>query len=152
MSNHEQVVSESIIIDAPVRPIFDILADPRQHSRIDGSGSVRGFITGPDRLSDGAQFGARMKLFGLPYRITNQVVEFEEDARIAWRHFGGHRWRYLLEPMEDGATRVTEQFDYSRHTGLGARGIEAAKFPARNRSGIQQTLLKLKTSAEGDAG
>lgn len=152
MSNEAQIVTETITIEAPAEVIFDILADPRQHSRIDGSGSVRGFTVGPDRLNKGATFGARMKLFGLPYRITNCVVEFEEDRQIAWRHFGGHRWRYVLEPAGESQTRVTEQFDYSRYTGLAARWIEVAKFPARNRDGIQQTLLRLKASAEGDVG
>ena len=151
MSNHERIVTESITIDAPASVIFDILADPRQHSRIDGSGSVRGVVVGPDRLAKGATFGAKMKLFGLPYKITNRVVEFDQDARIAWRHFGGHRWRYLLEPVGESSTTVTEQFDYSRYKGLAARSIEVAKFPARNRAGIHETLRILKTTAEQDA-
>ena len=53
-----------------------------------------------------------MKLFGLPYKIRNTVVEFDEDRRIAWRHFGGHRWRYVPR-AQPGGTRVTESFDYS---------------------------------------
>ncbi|MGB3187001.1 MAG: SRPBCC family protein [Ornithinimicrobium sp.] len=151
MSNAQQIVTESITIDASAGVIFDILADPRQHSRIDGSGSVRGFTIGPDRLEKGATFGAQMKLYGVPYRITNRVVEFEEDARIAWRHFAGHRWRYILEPLSDRQTKVTEQFDYSRYKNFAARGLEAVKFPARNREGILQTLRVLKTTAEQDA-
>ncbi len=151
MAADNQIVSESITIEAPARVIFDILADPRQHSRIDGSGTVRGHTIGPDRLSKGATFGAKMKLFGMPYKITNRVVEFEEEAQIAWRHFGGHRWRYIVEPLGDSRTKVTEQFDYTRYNKFAARGLEAAKFPARNRQGIQQTLRILKTAAEQDA-
>ncbi|MBA2696870.1 MAG: SRPBCC family protein [Ornithinimicrobium sp.] len=151
MSNDEQIVSERITIEAPARVVFDIVADPHQHSRIDGSGSVKGMTVGPERLSQGARFGARMKLFGLPYRITNRVVEFEEDRRIAWRHFGGHRWRYELEPLGEAQTGVTESFDYSRYTGLSARTIRVARFPARNRRGIQETLVNLKAAAERDA-
>jgi len=143
----ERVVSESIDIVAPPEVVFTILADPRQQSRIDGSGSVRGLLKGPDRLSKGATFGVDMKLFGLPYKIRNTVVEFEEDRRIAWRHFGGHRWRYVLEPI-DGGTRVTESFDYSMY-GLAQRlVIELAGFPARNRAGIAGTLVNLKEAAE----
>lgn len=151
MSNDQRLVTESITIDAPASVIFDILADPRQHSRIDGSGTVRGHTIGPDRLSKGATFGAKMKQFGMPYKITNRVVEFEEDKRIAWRHFAGHRWRYLLEPLGDSQTEVTEQFDYTRYRKFAARGLEAAKFPVRNREGIQQTLRILKNTAEQDA-
>ncbi len=145
-----RVISESIDIVAPPEVVFAILADPRQQSRIDGSGSVRGLLKGPERLSKGATFGVDMKLFGLPYKIRNTVVEFEEGRRVAWRHFGGHRWRYVLEPIDSG-TRVTESFDYSMF-GLPHRLlIELSGFPSRNRAGIAGTLVKLKEVAESDA-
>lgn len=146
-----QTVSAGTTIAAPPTVVFAILADPRQHARIDGSGSVRGVINGPDRLEKGDRFGVDMKLFGLPYKITNIVVEHEPDRRIAWRHFGGHRWRYELEPTADGGTRVTETFDYSRYTGLSKAFIEVLRFPARNRKGIEATLERLKAAAEADA-
>lgn len=144
------MVSESIDIVAPPEVVFTILANPRQQSRIDGSGSVRALINGPERLSKGATFGVDMKLFGLPYKIRNTVVEFEEGRRVAWRHFGGHRWRYVLEPTETG-TRVTESFDYSMYALPQRLLIELAGFPARNRAGIAGTLVKLKEAAEDDA-
>jgi hypothetical protein len=143
----ERVVSESIDIAAPPEAVFAILADPRQQSRIDGSGSVRGLLQGPERLSKGARFGVDMKLFGLPYKIRNTVVEFEEGRRIAWRHFGGHRWRYVLDPVP-GGTRVTESFDYSMYPLPQRLVIELAGFPARNRAGIAGTLANLKEAAE----
>ena len=145
-----RVVSESIDIDAPPEVVFEILADPRQQPRIDGSGSVKGLLKGPERLTKGATFGMDMKLFGLPYKIRNTVVEFEEGRRVAWRHFGGHRWRYVLEPVE-GGTRVTESFDYSMYALPQRLVIELAGFPARNRAGIAGTLVKLKEAAEADA-
>jgi hypothetical protein len=147
---HPRIISESIDIEAPPEVVFGILADPRQHTRIDGSGSVQNLLKGPDRLSKGARFGMDMKLFGVPYQIRNTVVEFEEDRRIAWRHFGGHRWRYVLEPSL-GGTRVTESFDYSRYALPQRLFIELAGFPRRNRTGIAGTLVKLKEAAESDA-
>jgi hypothetical protein len=143
-------VSESIDVGAPPEVVFAILADPRQHSRIDGSGSVQQLLRGPERLTKGASFGMDMKLFGLPYRIRNRVVEFEEGRRIAWRHFGGHRWRYVLEPTATGTT-VTESFDYSRYPLVGRLWIELSGFPDRNRKGIAGTLVNLKEVAEADA-
>ena len=88
-----------------------MLARPRQHALIDGSGTVADVQPRtPERLSAGARFGMQMH-WGLPYKILNEVVEFEEGRQIAWRHFGGHVWRYLLEPVDEQHTRVTEQFD-----------------------------------------
>lgn len=147
----EQTVSASTTIAAPAHVVFAILADPHQHPRIDGSGSLQGLIDGPDRLERGSEFHVSMKLFGMPYKITNRVVEFEPDRQIAWRHFGGHRWRYELEPLEDGSTRVTETFDYSRYNSFWRKGIELLRFPERNRQGIEGTLVRLKEAAESDA-
>ena len=145
------VVSSSIDVAAPADVVFGILADPRQHARIDGSGSVRATVSGPERLERGATFGVDMKLGGVPYRISNRVVEFEEGRRIAWRHFGGHRWRYELEPVAGGGTRVTESFDYSMYAAPQRLLVEALGFPSRNRRGIEQTLRTLKSVAEADA-
>jgi hypothetical protein len=107
-----QIVSVERFIPAAPGLIFEILADPRQHSKIDGSGSVKAAkVSAPSRLSKGSKFTMDMKIL-IPYKMTNTVVEFEENRRIAWQHFGGHIWRYILEPV-DGGTKVTEQFDYN---------------------------------------
>ena len=106
-----KIVSVERFIPAAPGLIFEILADPRQHSKIDGSGSVKAAkVSAPSRLSKGSKFTMDMKIL-VPYKMTNTVVEFEENRRIAWQHFGGHIWRYILEPV-DGGTKVTEQFDY----------------------------------------
>ncbi|MGZ5417094.1 MAG: SRPBCC family protein [Nocardioides sp.] len=147
----DQTVSARTTIAAPPDVVFTIVADPHQHPRIDGSGSVRAVVDGPDRLEKGAEFHVSMKLFGLPYKITNHVVEFEPDRRIAWRHFGGHRWRYELEPTADGGTEVVETFDYSRYSPVWKKFIELLGFPQRNRHGIEGTLRRLKAAAETDA-
>jgi uncharacterized protein YndB with AHSA1/START domain len=145
-------VTESITVDAPPDVVFAILATPRQHSRIDGSGSVGSIISGPDRLSGtGDRFIVRMKLFGVPYVIQNRVVEFEPDRLIAWRHFTANRWRYELTPTADGGTTVTETFDMSRADRVTDAVVRWAKFPERNRQGITETLERLKKAAEADA-
>lgn len=110
----KKVVSRTREINAPAQAIFNLLADPRRHHEIDGSGSVKAAnVNAPARLSLGAQFGMNMKIV-LPYRMTNTVVEFEEGRLIGWRHLGGHVWRYILEPTATG-TKVTEQFDWTNN-------------------------------------
>ena len=148
----EQLISETITVDAPPAVVFAILADPRQHNRIDGSGSVGRILAGPERITaKGQTFVVRMKLFGVPYVIRNRVVEFEADRRIAWRHFTANRWRYQLEPTPDGGTTVTETFDRSRADRITDAVVSWAKFPERNREGITGTLERLKKAAEADA-
>jgi uncharacterized protein YndB with AHSA1/START domain len=101
------------LIEAPAAEIFELLATPAKHPLIDGSGTVRDVqARTPARLSPGAKFGMKMRI-GAPYKILNQVVEFEEGRRLAWRHFGGHIWRYTLEPLDEVSTQVSEEFDAS---------------------------------------
>ena len=115
------VTVEKLVHETPEH-IFDLLADPRRHREIDGSGTVRDAVEGPKRLSLGASFGMHMRV-GAPYTMTNTVVEFEEGRRIAWqprpsnalaaRVIGGRIWRYELEPVQ-GGTLVRETWDSSQ--------------------------------------
>jgi polyketide cyclase/dehydrase/lipid transport protein len=134
------LVSESRVIAADPQQLFDIVADPAMHPAIDGSGTVRANRDqSPQRLSKGAKFGMDMKLGG-PYKITNTVVEFDEGKQIAWRHFNGHVWRYLFEPV-DGGTKVTEQWD--ARPAKNKIVLRLTRFPERNRQGIVATLQRL---------
>ena len=96
--------------------IFAVVADATRHPEIDGSGQlVKAKRARPQHLSLGSTFGMSMKM-GVPYTMTNTVIEFEQDRRIAWqtvlagplgRFLGGRIWRYELEAV-DGGTMVTE--------------------------------------------
>jgi hypothetical protein len=52
----------------------------------------------------------------------NHVVDFAEGRRIAWRPSEpghpppGHLWRWDLEPLGPGRTRVTHTYDWSQLT------------------------------------
>src|SRR3954453_16982551 len=149
----DDLISDSITVKARPAVVFAILAAPRQHSRIDGSGSVQSVIRGPERVTaTGDSFVVRMKLFGVPYVIVNRIVEFEPDRLIAWRHFTANRWRYELSPSADGGTTVTETFDMTGADRVTDAVVRWAKFPERNRQGITGTLGRLKQVAEADAG
>ena len=140
-------MSESKVIAAPAQRLFDIVADPAMHPVMDGSGSVQASRSdGPRRLELGSTFGMDMKL-GAAYKITNTVVEFDEPRVIAWRHFNGHVWRYLFEPV-DGGTRVTEQWD--ARPAKNRLLLRISGFPARNRAGIVATLNKLAELVASD--
>ncbi len=141
--------SASTTIGAPPPTVFAILADPRQHARIDGSGTVKDLLSGPARLELGSEFGMSMRK-GAPYRIKNRVVEFELNKVIAWRHIGVHRWRYELTPTADGGTEVTETWDLSRYGNFG-RKVLSGLFGKKTAAALTATLVKLKAAAEADA-
>ena len=118
----DKVVSVERVIEAPASAIFAIVADASRHPEIDGSGSVKQLKPGqPQDLSLGSTFGMSMKL-GVPYSMSNKVIEYEPDKRIAWqttlsgplgRFIGGRIWRYELEAAGDG-TLVRETWDITQ--------------------------------------
>lgn len=117
----ERIIARERVIAAPAEKIFAIVADPRRHHEIDGSGSVKDATDAPESLAVGSKFGMNMKQ-GVPYKMINEVVEYEPARRIAWaprmslfgREIGlasGRVWRYELEPRDDGSTLVRESWD-----------------------------------------
>nr|CAA9355739.1 MAG: hypothetical protein AVDCRST_MAG46-2900 [uncultured Nocardioidaceae bacterium] len=116
------VVSVERVIPASPGQVFELLADATRHQTFDGSGMVRGTRDGSSEpLRLGSVFGMSMKK-GLPYRTVNEVIEYEENRRIAWRTrgggplkylIGGRIWRYELVPVT-GGTLVRETWDISR--------------------------------------
>ena len=115
-------VSTERVVPAPPEKVFDLLADASRHREIDGSGTVRDAVQAPNRLTLGSVFGMKMHMGG-PYEMTNTVVEFEENRRIAWqprpsnavlaKGIGGRIWRYELEPVA-GGTKVRETWDITK--------------------------------------
>ncbi|MEN9294252.1 MAG: hypothetical protein RIT31_1017 [Actinomycetota bacterium] len=99
-----------IEIKAPASKIFDFISRPNNHPLMDGSGTVKGAFKGPDKLYLGAKFGMKMRL-GIPYFVTNQVVEFKENHVIAWQHLMKNVWRYELQKIDDNTTLVIESWD-----------------------------------------
>ncbi|MED5362221.1 MAG: dimethyladenosine transferase [Actinomycetota bacterium] len=134
-----RVVSCERLISADASVIFDVLTDPSQHAAIDGSNTVQGHVGIQERLSLGSTFAMRMRL-GVPYRIKSRVFEFAENRLIAWGHFGGHRWRYELRPVEE-RTLVVESFDWS--TSRVPLLIELVGYPRRHKKNMERTLFRL---------
>ena len=116
-------VKVSVRIEADAATVFSVLADPRRHVEIDGSGMLRGAVTDAIVTGVGDVFVQKMyySRHG-DYLMANEVVDYEVNRRIAWaprRHdidepAWGHRWAYELVPDGDGATVVTEIYDCSR--------------------------------------
>jgi uncharacterized protein YndB with AHSA1/START domain len=80
-TSNDDVVSVERVIPAPPEKIFDLLADPARHREIDGSGTVRD-PGSTERLKLGSTFDMKMKM-GVPYTMTNTVVEFEDNKLCA---------------------------------------------------------------------
>ena len=93
----DRVVRATRLIAAPAATIFELIADPARQPEFTmtlNHGAVR----------------------------ENHVVEFDEGGLIAWcpaepaAEPPGHLWRWELEPVDAGHTRVTHTYDWSRLT------------------------------------
>ena len=130
-------------IKAPAKVIFDLIADPKSHTKIDGSGMLKGELKAPERLFLGASFGMKMRL-GVPYIIKNTVLEFEENKSIAWRHLLHNVWRYELIEIDPRTTLVIQSWD-----GRNARSkwwvSDSYEWVPK---AMARTLVKLKDLAE----
>lgn len=144
-TGNPKIKSASIIINAPVSKIFDVVANPQMHAVIDGSKSVKSVIYGPERLSLGDKFGMNMQI-GIKYKITNTVVEYEENKVIAWRHLGRWIWRYEFREISPNQTVVTESFDGTK-TPLNF-WLKARKAYPFVQKAVAKTLVKLKEYCE----
>jgi uncharacterized protein YndB with AHSA1/START domain len=143
------VVSVERVIDAPASALFAVVADANRHPEIDGSGTVIKTKAGtPEKLTLGSTFGMSMKM-GIPYSMSNTVIEFEQDRRIAWRtvfsgflgrFVGGRVWRYEFTPV-DGGTKVTESWDITEDKQR--RFLGKGKLPTSTAEGMNKTLDRL---------
>ncbi|MGO8767407.1 SRPBCC family protein [Mycobacterium sp.] len=138
-------VSRSVEVAAPVEELYALAADPRRHRELDGSGTVRDNVKAPVKIAVGSKFSTKMKMYGLPYRITSTVTALRPNEVVEWRHPMGHRWRWEFEALSPTLTRVTETFDY-RDGAIKNKLKYYERIGARkaNTAGIEATLARLR--------
>lgn len=145
MTVERDTVTATGVTAAAPAVVFDLLRRPANHAAISGDETVRGTLDGPDVLELGSRFGMRMHL-GVPYRIHSKVVALEPDHLIAWRHAGGHEWRWTLEPAADGGTTVSETFDLS--TARVPAVLRLFGYPGRHRDNVAGSVANAIALAE----
>ncbi|EAQ00905.1 hypothetical protein JNB_12039 [Janibacter sp. HTCC2649] len=147
MENETRVVSSTRDIAAPAEAVFELIADPRRQPEWDGNDNLVEIIKG-DRIRGVGEIFAMRTTKG--NHRDNLVVDFEEGRRIAWRPGNegeapaGHEWRWEVEPLEDGTSRVTHTYDW---TGL----TDEARMPrarATQEPQLRASLDRLATLAE----
>jgi hypothetical protein len=143
-------VSRSVEVSATAFELFNIVADPRRHHELDGSGTVRENIKWPPKLVAGAKFSTKMRMKGVPYWVVSTVTALKPDELFEWRHPVGHHWRWEFGALPPTLTRVTETFDY-RNTGPIKDRLKYCQrfgFVKGNVKGIEATLSKLAAKYE----
>ncbi len=145
----DQITVERTIKATPAQ-IFALVADAAKHCEIDGSGTVKGTRQDSRPLELGTRFGMSMHM-GVGYKTSNEVIEFEQDRRIAWKTtgakgvIGGRIWRYELEPV-DGGTLVKETWDVSQDKQKFF--LKRSRMAPAAKIGMRKTLERIATTLE----
>jgi uncharacterized protein YndB with AHSA1/START domain len=146
-------VSRSVEVNAPAAELFELVANPRRHHEVDGSGTVGDNIEAPAKLVPGARFSTKMKMFGVPYRITSVVTALKPNELIEWRHPVGHHWRWEFTALTPTTTKVTETFDYT-DAGVIKERLKYYRrmgFAKSNAKGIEASLTRLHDRYAGSS-
>jgi hypothetical protein len=157
-------VAVSRRIEAPASEIFRVLADPRRHLEIDGSGMLRGAATDAVITGVGDVFTMRMYYSEHgDYEMNNHVVEYERDRRIGWEPEAGrghpdtepgstaearwgHRWSFDLVSDGPAATIVTEIYDCSAAPEEERAGMDNGRIWTKS---MAETLERLDRACTG---
>ncbi|KUG57462.1 polyketide cyclase [Serinicoccus chungangensis] len=119
MTEEVQIVSASREIAAPPEAIFELIADPAQQPAWDGNDNLTEVVRGDRVRAVGDVFSMRVTNGKVR---DNHVVAFEEGSLIAWRPASegkdpaGHEWRWEIEPLPGGGSRVTHTYDWTELT------------------------------------
>ncbi|MGV9671060.1 SRPBCC family protein [Gordonia sp. NPDC003504] len=111
------MVSASRGVDADAAAIFELIADPARQPEWDGNDNLAQAPTGQRVRAVGDVFTMELTTGAIR---ENRVTEFVEGRRIAWmpnepgQACPGHLWRWELDPLADGTTRVTHTYDWTR--------------------------------------
>jgi len=124
-----QRVSATRRIAAPARDIFNIVADPAGHVRIDGSGMLEAAADTSPLTAAGETFDIQMDrtpLNDIPglvkYSVRNTVTKIEPDHLVEWTVGSpdqpplGHIYGWQLDPVNDRETDVTNYCDWTNIT------------------------------------
>jgi uncharacterized protein YndB with AHSA1/START domain len=110
------------VLDATPEAVFGILADPRRHAALAGSGEVKAVrMHHPDGVGVGSTFEAdeeiRLGRSTQKFTAVSTITEYDPPRVISWTTMPPNRprprriqWWFVLEPTGAG-TRVTERVE-----------------------------------------
>ena len=154
----DRIATASLEIEADAATIFELIADPSRQPEWDGNDNLASAAPGQRIRGVGDVFVTEILSppRGGPLR-HNRVVEFEEGRRVAWLPSEpdsappGHLWRWELEPLDPGRTRVTHTYDWTGLNDPQREGRARATTADRLLASLRR-LAAAATGTEEDTG
>lgn len=168
-TDDDVITAQTVVHGASAEEIYALISNPRRHHELDGSGTVRRQVKGPEHPGVGEKTTQHMRMFGIPYRMTSTVTRAEPGRAFAWRMPTGHLWSWEILPAsvtgageghghEGAGLIIRETFDASqaRLFGLPLAGLFRLNGAfTRNREGIAKSLARMHrrfSRSEGAGG
>lgn len=153
-------VDVQVTVPAPVERVWDLLTDVTRIGEWSPE-CVRAEWAEGGGQRPGARFRGRNRAGDREWSVTCVVVEAERPRSFAWVVLDGaedvdrpsSRWRYDLEPLADGTTRVSQRFAH----GEGESGVlwaiekrpeKATKIIERRREMLRANMLQTFAAME----
>ena len=150
--------SVSVEVAAPPERVWEVVTDVERMGAIspeNEGGQWLGGATGP---AVGARFKGRNRRGRATWTTVCEVTEAVPGRSFAFAVGGAARpsctWRYDLEPLPGGRTRVTETFELPRPLNRFQRAVTKASTGVRDREAdlvhnVELSLAALKVAVEG---
>jgi uncharacterized protein YndB with AHSA1/START domain len=145
----ETQILVQVVVDPSPAALFAVLADPRRHPAVDGSGTVRAALSDAPVTDAGQVFTMAMHSAGRGDYVTdNHVLIFDKDHLLVWASGDqgeqptGVRWSWQLEPAAGGRTTVVHTYDWSQVE-------DQSGFPRVPAEAMRRTITRLVEAATG---
>ena len=142
-------LSESIVVSAPPKLVWDYIADPDNALRF-MSGITRWEVDGDKRSGLGARYRMLMRVGSAEMGGLVEIVEFSEPLDMAWSSITGvdQRGRWRLRRAGGGRTKVEFRFAYGV-AGAGITGYVAEHIAAPLvRGHLRRSLTELRREVQ----
>ena len=145
------VVAQTIEIEAPIERVWDLVMDPHRLGEwVSIHDSVDDVPEGP--LEQGSRFRQKMKLKGVPLKVSWEVVECEAPRRARWsgEAAAGAKASIVYDLSEtDGVTTFDYQNEFDLPAGKAGKLAGRAFNAMSGDREAQKSLAKLKKLLEG---
>ena len=148
-----QKITVTRTIEAPAQSVFNVLTNPAEHVKLDGSGFIRSVDHGDRIQKVGQVFTMNMvgEHMGGEYQTDNHVTGYADDKLVAWQTAPagtepkGWEWMYELEAHGPKETVVTLTYDWSKVTDKEL--LKKVHFPLVEKHALEESLAKLEERA-----
>ena len=154
--------SVSIHVDAPPEAVYALVSDLPRMGEWSPECERCEWLDGATAASQGARFRGHNRRGWRRWSTKGEVVVAEPGREMAWDvrsvfNLPVARWRYVMQPLSEGGTEVTESTEDKRgivmHI-LGRLATGVGDRASHNEAGMRATLQRIKSEAErsGAAG